>query len=91
MFPLSDIPSDNEFYDVPPDMGSLISTYPSMVSPGGVALEDHLSDSDESFESASETFSYAVINYNTMARAVLNMIIYMYSAILLVHSIFIIQ
>ena len=73
-----------------------------MASPGGVALEDHLSDSDESFESASETFSYAVINYSTMAHAylayiiqklvVLNMRMYMCSTILhflsLAHSVY---
>ena len=46
-----------EFFDVSPEMDSLIPSYPSMISPGG---EDYLSDSDESFASASETLNYTV-------------------------------
>lgn len=53
----------DEFYDVTPDIGSLIPSYPSMNDSRGVVKEnDYMSDSDESFQSAEESLNYEVNN-----------------------------
>ena len=54
-------PLSDEYYDVLPELENLIPVYPSMTEPVvGLREEDYLSDSDDSFASASETLNFRV-------------------------------
>ena len=54
-------PLSDEYYDVLPELENLIPVYPSMTEPVvSLREEDYLSDSDDSFASASETLNFRV-------------------------------